>query len=175
MNKAIAIYEFRLAKKPDGTLLKEKYILTERRGEDVLQLGACKRGADEGKEYIMLSPTQKNKPGGRQWTHSLYTTNAEALDKKKLAGGGEPTKVRITGLNFHKEHCGKTQGETHSPFLARQNDALLIENSPDRERLKIAVFAEARINAHAIFEAWLAGEVPDVAEGDAAPLPQGTA
>jgi hypothetical protein len=159
MSKPDSIYRFE-----KSATAKAKYLLVEKQGEDTLLLGKCKQGADTGREHILLDPTRKQKTGGRQWDYSLYSTSRELCEIKRQETGKDVTKIRISGLNFPPQFCGKTYGDTFSPYLASK-DALLVELSQDAERLSIAVFKGMAAQARPLFEKWLAGELSMLAGG----------
>jgi hypothetical protein len=140
---------------------KEKYLLTERRGAAILPLGYCKRGADSGKEYVLLSPTLKNKPGGRHWDYSLYTTAAELCEPTSS------TKARITGFNFEN---GRAHGDTNNAYF-KSNHAILIQLEGDA--LSLFIFEGRGKEAPALSQAWTAGGLSLTAEADAEGLPVG--
>ena len=160
MSKPDSIYRFEKA-----TTAKEKYLLTEKQGADTLLLGKCKIGVDMGKEYILFAPTRENKTGGRQWDYSLYSTSPVLCAvKSKETGKANVSKVRISGVNFPPQFCGKTYGDTRSPYLTG-NDALLIELSQDTQHLTIAVFKGMAAQVRPLFEKWVAGQLCMVVGG----------
>jgi hypothetical protein len=154
MNKSTSILAFTRA------AAKDKYILTERRGGDLLPLGFCKRG-DKGKEFVYFGETLKQKAGGRQWTHSLYTTDPGIC--------GDKSKVRITGCNLEN---GRACGDTNRHGF-KSNNAILIWL--EGERLTLFVFEGRGGEAAVLYQQWTAGGISLTAETDTEVLPQGEA
>jgi hypothetical protein len=118
-----------------------RYKLIEHHGVDIPDFPAqwVKDGkaGKAGEQYIGFRPTMNNKPGHRQFTHTLEMAKART----------------VTGLNFTPEHPRRAFGDYGA-------DALLIEFSQDWKRLAIMFFKDMRETSQSLFQSWAAGIQP---------------
>lgn len=140
---ADAIYMFQ--QKDDA---RTRYKLIDHRGADIPDFPAAwKKGPEAGKKYVVFRGTVNNKPGHRQFSHTVE------LDKGRT----------VTGVNFAPETPDRTWGD----YVA---DALLIDFSDSGKRITIYFFKDMKEESQSLFHKWVEGELPELAAADFLPL-----
>jgi hypothetical protein len=111
---------------------KTRYALTAHEGADIPGFPAIGlRGKIKGIKYVVLRPTQRNRPGHRNFTHSIsYGDNS-----------------MITGANF----LPKTGGKAFGDF---RNDGILIDLAPDNKELTLYFFRGLKQTVGLLYREW---------------------
>ena len=122
------------------------YLLEEVRGLDVLPLPEYVRKPFTGRRYIKFELNKYDRSDIQirfPWVFNL---------------GRKPngSSIRLTGVNFPQENPFKTFGDNRN---VGRSDAILIEFSPDREKLEMWLFEKQAGKSEELFRRWIDGSL----------------